>query len=264
LTHRKFAQGLALVGVASLVAIAGCDVTKLPVGTSPSAAPTVSPSAGASTLPSASSLQGRLTFALNANSNPGMVLTVGLKHKPTGGSSFSKISKTAATDDSGNFALSGLDNGDYQLVYDDEGKVAAGTFNTTGVAVSDPVSVSASQSAIPQKSLELSWDFTSAVPAPSSNLTRASASSFTFPAKPGLEASADYTVTVFQSSDTSSGAIVSETVENKSSGDITVSLNTSAVPTGDRYFVVKYFKHGGGFGAANFYGQTKPIPVKVI
>lgn|GEM_PF-6496069 len=261
--NRLFAQGLALASVASLVAIAGCDTMRLPNSTNPSSAPSSQPSVSPTNSPiqAASALQGRLTFALNPNSNPDVSLKVGLKQKLAGGTAFSKIPTTADTDVSGNFAFNGLPDADYQLLYDDEGKVAASTFNTTGVAVSDPVSVTASQSAIPQKSMELSWDFTNAAPQPNASITRSASAAFTFPAKPGLEGNADYQVTIYPTTDTSSGALKSGTVLNKASGNVTVNLDISTLTAGSRFFVVKYYKAGGSFGGANFYGQTKPIPI---
>jgi hypothetical protein len=263
LFNRLFAQGLALASVASLVAIAGCDMANLPGSTKPSASPSSQPSVSPTNSPvqSASALQGRLTFALNPNSNPDVSLKVGLKQKLAGGTAFSKIPTTADTDTSGNFAFNGLPDADYQLVYDDEGKVAAASFNTTGVAVSDPVSVSASQSAIPQKSMELSWDFSNAAPQPNASITRSASTTFSFPVKPGLGGNADYVVTLYPTTDTSSGALQSGSAYDKGSGTVSINMDLTGLQSGQRYFVVKYFKADGVFGGANFYGQTKPIPI---
>lgn len=241
--------GLAIASLGSVTLLAGCPgLINTPPGTTPSTT-------------TEGKLQGRLTFALNTDSNPGAALTVGLKRKLAAESSYASIDTTTSTDNSGNFTFSGLTPASYQLKYDDEGKVAATTFNTTGVAVSDPVEVVASQSAIPQQNMELAWDFTGSTVAPQPNGTLPSrtGATFTWAAKAGVT-SPVYAVTIFTSSNTGSGALQSSATTSATT--VTFDL-TSAVTAGTRYYVVKYWKNGGSYLGANYYGQTKPIPFTV-
>lgn len=256
---------LAFAGTLAVVALAGCP-NMLPNPTtspSPTTAPTV-----------ASKLTGRLTFALGTNgSDPGEKLTVKLKKKAAGETTFTSYTATASTDTAGNFTFADLPNGDYQVWYDDEGKVAAQAFNTTGLAVSEPVAVSATQSAVASQNLELAWDFTSNItPEPNTNVTAGSPTTFTWKAKNGFTTGTVYQVTVFMTSNTGSGALVSGPAQAANATSATTqqvtipTTNASGQTTvGTRYYVVKYWKQGGSFGngAANYYGQTKPIPINV-
>ncbi|MNX90506.1 hypothetical protein D3C86_1225600 [compost metagenome] len=202
------------------------------------------------------------------------MLTVKLKQALTGAATASNYTATASTDTSGNFSFSDLPNAKYQIWYDDEGKVASTSFNTTGVAVSDPVEVSSAQTAVPSQNMELAWDFTSGVvPMPNTNVTAGSPTSFTFKKKNGVSATDTlYQVTVFNTSNTGSGAIISNnTQSNPATDSTTIQLTipttyNNATTAGTRYYVVKYYKKGGAFGngALNYYGQTKPIPINVV
>ncbi|MBO9539404.1 hypothetical protein J7643_02290 [bacterium] len=249
---------LAFAGTLVVAAIAGCPTT--------TPTPTVTPTPGNP----ASKLNGRLTFALaNDGASPGEVLTVKLKQALTGASTASNYTATASTDTAGNFSFSDLPNAKYQIWYDDEGKVASTSFNTTGVAVSDPVEVSSTQTAVPSQNMELAWDFTSGVvPMPNTNVTAGSPTSFSFKKKNGVSATDTvYQVTVFSSANTGSGAIVSSTPNEAATASLTIPATfQNASTAGTRYYVVKYYKKNGGFGngALNYYGQTKPIPVTVV
>lgn len=253
----KLQTQLSLVTCVGLLALAGC--TNLP-GATTNPTPTPTPTPSASTIPSASSLQGRLTFALNTSSNPGQVLPVGLKFQAAGSSAnFAKIDASSSTDVSGNFTFTGLTDGKYQILFDDMGSVATSSFNTTGVAVSEPTTVSSTQTSIPQVNMELAWNFmTGAVPAPSGNIAKSASANFSFNAKAGVT-DAYYQVTVFQTSNTASGALVSSATSSATTHAIDLSGRTS----GTYYYVVKYVKNGGTFGGANYYGQTKPIPFTI-
>ncbi len=236
-----------LAGALAVTAIAGCPTTA-PPGTTPGGP--------------GGALQGRLTFALNSGSNPGQPLTVRLRSRATGSSAnFAVTDKTTQTDNNGNYSFTGLSAADYQVYYDDEGKVAATTFNTAGVAAADPVAVTSTQTAAQQVNLELAWDFTSAVPAPNATVTAGSQVNFDWPEKNGASG-AVYQVTIFSTSNTQSGALQTFPAEGAAATQATVTLNNQ-VTAGTRYYVVKYWKSGGTFGGPNFYGQTKPIPIVV-
>lgn len=256
---------LAFAGTVAVVALTGCP-NLLPTSTTD---PTSSPSP----VTVASKLTGRLTFALGTNgSDPGAVLTVKLKKATSGITGFASYAATTSTDTAGNFSFSNLPDGNYQVWYDDEGKVASQAFNTTGLAVSDHVNVSATQSSVPSQNLELAWDFTSnIVPEPNTDVTAGQPTTFTWKAKNGFTTNTVYQVTVFMTSNTGSGAIISGPTQaanatNATTQQITIPTTLNSQSTlGTRYYVVKYWKKDGSFGngVANYYGQTKPIPINV-
>lgn len=229
------------VTVAGLATVAGC-------GTTP----------GATTPTGNASIQGRLFFSANQPSqDPGQALTVGLRQQI--GGTWSRTTTTTNSTNQGNFSFQGLGAGTYQVLYDDSGKVAdSPQINTTGVAVSDPVTITANQTSAPQVNMDLTWSLAGFTPAPSSTVTGRNIS-FTWTGKPGVSG-ATYQVSVFGSPNTGSGAIVSS---SEASGTSATLALPSSVPAGTVYYVVKYWKSGGSFGGGNFYGQTKPIPITV-
>lgn len=255
---KRFMVGLAVAGVLGgcateqLERIGLLRATPIPAPTIPPA-PTPTPSAAPTPSPYVGRLAGRLTFQAG---NPGQSLQVGLKYRPNGQTPFSKITKTATSTDSGEFTFTDLATGDYQVMWDDGGVVAAAPFNTTGIAVSDPVALDDIQSSQATAGMELAWDFFSASPQPNATLQSRTVT-FSWPAKTGV-ASPVYQVVIFQNAGDS--ALQSSTPTTGTTVNLTLS---NSVAAGTRYYIVKYWKDGGTFGGSNYYGQTKPMPIIV-
>lgn len=210
---------------------------------------------------SASKLGGRLAFSLAPDgASPGTQLTVGLKRKLASETSYAKIDTTTTTDTAGNFLFSGLNTGSYQCVYDNPSTFDSG-YSTVGVGVSDPVAVTDIQSTAPSANMDLAWDFmaSSVSPKPNSSLASRTGVTFTWPVKAGVTDPV-YQFVIFTSSNTSSGALLASATTSATT--LTLSL-TSAVSAGTRYVLYRYWKSGGSFNGANYYGQSKPIPIIV-
>lgn len=233
--------GLAVAAAVSVTALAGCPTGNLPPGTGTGNA----------------SVQGRLFFSANQpTQNPGSPLTVRLRQQV--GGNWSRIETNTTSDASGNYSFTGLPAGTYQILYDDSGTVAAtDSINTSGIVVSDPVTVQANQTSAPQVSMDLAWDLAAFTPDPSSQVTSRNVN-FSWTAKPGFSG-ATYQVSVFGSQNTGGGAIVSSTAGTGTTASVT--LPDTVADNTTVYYVVKYWKAGGDFGGGNYYGQTKPIPI---
>ncbi len=261
---------LAFAGTLAVVAIAGCP-NMLPVSTNPTPTPNVSP---------ASKLQGRITFALNTDGtqDPGEKLVLKVKRKKAGETEFTTLNNaTTSTDVKGNYTFENLEDADYQVVYDDGGTVVTGTdgFNVTGVAVSDAVAVSKTQTAVPQVNMEIAWNFNNTAnwgPKTDTTIARQNVP-FNWQAKAGVS-DASYWVTIFKDNGGVPGsATLSSPSATVGTANTTLTFGIPAnagsasgvtyegTPTGVNYYVVKYYKTGGGWGnkSSNYYGQTKMI-----
>lgn len=269
----QFKLSLAFAGTVAIVALTGCP-NLLPTSTTdpnPTPTPNLSP---------ASKLQGRITFALNPDGtqDPGDKLVLKLKRKKTGETQFTTLNNaTTSTDVKGYYTFTDLEDADYQVVYDDGGTVVKGTdgFNVTGIAVSDATAVSKTQTAVPQVNMELAWNFAYTGnwgPKTDTTIARQNVP-FSWQAKAGVT-SPSYWVTIFKDNGGVPGSATlsspSATVGTANSTltfgipatDGTTSAGTYlGTPTGVNYYVVKYYKTGGGWGnsASNYYGQTKMI-----
>lgn len=265
--------GMAFAGTLAVVALAGCPNMLPTTTTNPNPSPSVIVSP-------ASKLQGRITFALSqdGSQDPGEKLVLKLKRKKAGETSFTTLNNaTTSTDVKGNYTFSDLEDADYQVVYDDGGTVVKGTdgFNVTGVAVSDAVAVSKTQTAVPQVNMEIAWDFSYSGnwgPKTDTSIARQDVP-FSWKAKAGVT-DASYWVTIFKdnggapgSATLSSPSATVGTTTNTLTFGIPLNAGTTTAgtyegtPTGVNYYVVKYYKTGGGWGSnySNYYGQTKMV-----
>lgn len=272
---------LTFAGTFTVVAIAGCP-NMLP-GTTTGTDATPAPVAPAS------KLKGRLTLALNetggtnASGDLGAEVVLKLKRKRAGESVFTTLdSATTSTDVKGNYMFTNLENGDYQVVFDDGGKTIetnAG-FNVAGVAVSDAVSVSTLQTVIPEVNMELGWNFLSGSnysPDAGATLNSRSNVAFQWNKKLGYdnaiyrvsvfhkEANGDMTASISSPSATVGTDQLQLTFGLPSTDDNQNPKRWLATPPGVNYYVVKYYKSGNGNGwgseYGNYYGQTKLIKI---
>ncbi|MBO9542697.1 hypothetical protein J7643_19080 [bacterium] len=248
-----------LIGLGMLGILSGC-VTNLAITTpekkpETTPAPTPTPTSMATPNPFAGRLLANLTFQ---NAQPGDALKVGLKYRAPGATNFVQSSITTTSDTAGNASFSNLADGDYQVVYDDGGSIANFGFNVPGIVVSDPITVTASQSQEASQSLELAWDFLSPIPQPGANLQSRSVD-FSWSSKNGVS-NPLYQVAIFQNADIKLAPLQT----SQPSTDTAITLNLSDnVTTGTRYYVVRYWKNGGSFGGASYYGTTRPIPIVI-
>lgn len=235
--------GLLAAGALSITLLAGCPTGNLPPGTGTGNA----------------SVQGRLFFSANQpTQDPGAPLTVRLRQQV--GGNWSRIETNTTSDAKGNYSFTGLPAGTYQILYDDSGTEAAtDSINTSGIVVSDPVTVAANQTSAPQVNMDLAWDMAAFTPDPSSTVSNRTVS-FSWSDKPGFTGEV-YQVSVFGSASTGGGAIVSSAETTGTSTSVTI---PNSVTSGTKvYYVVKFWKPGGSFGGGNYYGQTKPVPFTV-
>ena len=193
--------------------------------------------------PSDAKLTGRFTFGGNS---PPSVLTA--QYKAAGGA---RTTVTATSDSGGYFYFKDVSPGDYQIIWDDGGEeVRTGDVNTVGIYVGDPVSSPPTQLATPQQTLDLKWA-PRPVPAPGAEVTRGTATAFTFTGIANLDAT--YQISLFS---LAKYAVGPATATGSTSP---ISIDTSALAAGSYYYMIKFFKKGGTFGGRNFYGMTKYI-----
>ncbi len=231
----RIAAGVA--AAAGVLAIAGCPLF-------PGLTPTTPTFAG---YPTDSKLTGRFTFGGNAP--PTTPLTA--QYKPAGGT---KTSVTAKTDAGGYFYFKDVAAGDYQFIWDDGGEeVKTGDVNTAGIFVGDPVTSPPTQFTTPQQTLDLKWE-PKPSPAPGAEVTKGTATAFTFNAIPNLDAT--YQIAIFNS------AKSAQTPKAEGAAS-PLNVDTSSLAAGDYYYQIKFIKKGGTFGGKNFYGLTKYIAFKL-
>ncbi len=258
----KARRFIAIAGaLAAVLAVAGCPLTGLIPGTTPTPP----------TFPEGAKLVGRFTFGGAAPT------ATGLKAKyRASGESVKADSDKADVDSQGYFyftASSITSGSDYQLVWDDQGKVVTDkTVNTMGLFVSDAVKAYATADKKEvQKEMDVKWDGAYGV---EPNATFAT--NFTFSKAPNLDA--DYFVSTFTApagtdvtttSPTacwSSTAGSGTTVEWKKICSATIGATTGTAPTGDLYYQIKFVKKGTAQSFASkkeFFGQTKYVPFKI-
>lgn len=233
----RIAAGVA--AVAGVLAIAGCPLTGIIPGTTPTPFPG---------FPSDAKLTGRFTFGGNP---PPQTLTA--EYKVPGGN---RASEKATTDSGGYFYFKGVTPGTYQIVFDDGGEeIKDANVNTVNVYVSDPVTSPPSDLKNPQVTLDLKWE-PKMKPAPGGTFD----GTFTFNTIPNLDA--DYFISVFNSS---KSAVTSDLPAP--GGTLTwdkKDKDGNTLPAGNYFYQIKFAKKGKKFGATDgFYGQMKFIAFKI-
>lgn len=223
-----------------------------------------------SVTPGSESLSGRVTFN---NQAPPQPLTVRLR-TATGTNTWTPVvATTTQTDANGNFSFTSLAAGRYQPYWDDQGQVTQDPgVNTAGVAVPDPVEVTANQTSAPSTQFDVYWPIN---PNPTVGATISVPYTFAWAPKPNLPSGAgvEYQVFVKRYNATSSqvGSDVwssgwgngNSVAWNGNAGSTTNTPTGAAAGSGAYVYQVKYRKAGGTFGGGNFYGQTKWIPFNI-
>ncbi|MEB3187851.1 MAG: hypothetical protein VKP72_10485 [bacterium] len=259
MTNRLFAQGLALASVATLVAIAGCDMANLPGSTKPSSAPSSSPSSAPSATPAPlNTIYGKANFG---GGDTGAEVSLFLKF--FNGTSFVKQNQTTLSDTKGNYSFADLTlaSGKYQVCYDDGGQeVTASDVNTVGVLVGESFQYTAGTPA--SKSFDLKWEFSPTV-APNATFTKGGTFSW---ANNSYFPGAEYQLAVADASKSikfsSAWATSTSRTWNGKAGSETDSP-AGSVMAGQAYYQIKFRKAGTAYGGEGYYGQTKWVPITI-
>lgn len=233
-------RGIALMALTAVSLAPGCG--NLPGATTP-------PAGGVP------SIGGRITFK---GGNPGQALALSLKKFD--GSAWQRQSNTTTTDINGNYTFNSLNNGRYQVFYDDQGQVVTDPqVNTVGVYVSTGVDVASGSTAT--SNFDVSWPFNPSI-APNAAFT-VGTSTFGFAAN-GNAPGAEYQVLVGDSNKSAvwSSAWASTTSFgwNGNRGTETNSPTGAKEGSGTHFYQVKFRKAGTVYGGDGYYGQTKWVP----
>ncbi len=124
-------------------------------------------------------------------------------------------------------------------------------------AVSEPATVSATQTAIPTASLDIGWDFSTLQPQPNTTLT-ARTFELSWPAKPGVE-DPKYVIELYNSWNYQATPV--QTLET-SARRVSLTLD-DRIQAGTRYLVLKYKRGSGTYGGGNAHGRSQAIPLVV-
>lgn len=231
---------LALLATAILTPTPGCG--NLPGATTPPTGQTPS-------------LSGRVSFK---GGDPGQALALSLKKFD--GASWQRQSTSTTSDTKGNFAFSSLNNGRYQVFYDDGGQVITDPLiNTVGAYVSTGIDVASGSTA--NSNFDVAWPFNPSI-APNGTFT-VGTSTFGFAANSNTPG-AEYQVLVADSNKSavwsSAWGATTSFGWNGNRGSETLSPTGSKVSSGSHFYQVKFRKAGTSFGGDGFYGQTKWVP----
>lgn len=160
--------------------------------------------------------------------------------------------------DMGQALFTNLTNGPVQLQFgsDYNQSVAYAVPKAVQFAMSDPATVSATQSAIPTATLNVGWDFTYMQPQPNTVLASRTVD-LSWPAKPGVD-DPKYIIEIYGSTGTNTPFQSLET----SAQSVRMTLNDN-VQAGTRYLVLKYKRGSGTYGGRNAYGRSQAIPLIV-
>ncbi|MBO9542315.1 carboxypeptidase regulatory-like domain-containing protein [bacterium] len=194
-------------------------------------------------------LEGRFVHSLSEGGNPGTPLTARLKYRKPGTKGFEKVEATTQTDAQGNFRFEDLPLGEYQVFFKDEGRLG----NVVDVAVGDAVKV---KPGITRSEIDIAWDeqsFKAQLAGKTQTIDWAD--------KLGVE---DAVYQGLLRGTTGSQQLeflnFPEKVGPQSEGSFTLS---DAIKAEKVYYVIKYWKKDGLFNAETFYGQSKPIELKL-
>ncbi|MBO9542321.1 carboxypeptidase regulatory-like domain-containing protein [bacterium] len=194
-------------------------------------------------------LEGRFVHSLSEGGNPGTPLTARLKYRKPGTKGFEKVEATTQTDAQGNFRFEDLPLGEYQVFFKDEGRLG----NVVDVAVGDAVKV---KPGITRSEIDIAWDeqsFKAQLAGKTQTIDWAD--------KLGVE---DAVYQGLLRGTTGSQQLeflnFPEKVGPQSEGSFTLS---EAIKAEKVYYVIKYWKKDGLFNAETFYGQSKPIELKL-
>lgn len=184
------------------------------------------------------SLKGRLFHSLMSGGHPGRPLTVSLKR--ASGNGWISAPQTTKTDASGNYHFMNLPAGTYEVTYRDEGLLA----NQAGAVVSEPVTVAAGRT--PRVVMDLAWDESKFVGRLANRTV-----SVAYPAKPGFAPVSYETILKY--------APEQPYVAGSPQTDgLTTSMEVSSeIAANKLYYTVKYWRQGGQFEGANYYGQSR-------
>ncbi len=196
--------------------------------------------------PSSAKLTGRFTIGSNSPVQP---LTAQFKAPGS-----SREAEKATTDVNGNFFFtSAMSGNEYQIIWDDGGQEASSnTIAISSVIVSQVLKSPPDNLSIPQLTVDIGWNLQAS---PSLNASVTKSSNFKFEFNPYGQGYF-YQISLFNSSKTA----VSATATSSTSP---ISVDLSALSTGNYFYQVKFIQAGGIFGGRNAYGSSKFIPFKV-
>ncbi len=192
---------------------------------------------GASDKAASVSVKGRVLDSSQPGGNPGRPLTVGLKVLTRKG--WTNVPETARTDAAGNYVFHGLPGGRYQVVYRDEGLLPGGA----GAAVSEDVAIRPHRPAVAD--LDVAWNAASISATRTGNRVEVS-----WPAKPGAP-DAVFEVILKYAPDDSVVLVSPQTSRSRTTIEIPGEIRGRKL-----CYTVKYWKRGGQFQGANYYGQS--------
>jgi hypothetical protein len=209
----------------------------------PTPQPTATPTPTPAPIP-VTHLEGRVYNSLLSGQDAAKPLTVHLKHKK--GSDFINIPTTARTDASGRYIFHAvLEPGTYQVVFRNPEQLP----NTVGVAVSDAVDIALDRPV--QVDMDVAWD-----DAAFDQKLDGMVQSMTWGKKPSYP-QAVYQGILRENPDDSRTDLLpfpsAPTVGTK--GSFVVSSQTRGRKL---FYFIKYWKQGGEFNGAGYYGQSKP------